>query len=243
MPVPLGYRETATESRVIEAVWSAAARPDAPGVIAHVVLPDGCLDLVFRHRRDTAGRVEVAALVAVGPAGRAQTVPVLPGEAFVGLRFRPGWGGACLGVRAGELAGRAAAAQDVAPWLAAIERRLAGTRTSAEAAAALTDAGERLAPAARAPERRALEAVRLLRASGGRIDAGEAARSLGVSPRTLRREVGEAVGLGPKALARVFRFRRALALESGYADQAHMARESRALGGFAPSRSLAPPAA
>jgi AraC-like DNA-binding protein len=77
--------------------------------------------------------------------------------------------------------------------------------------------------------------------------------SLGVSPRTLRRRCGDAFGYGPKTLERILRFQRflrllrrsdalqlvALALEAGYADQAHLTREVRRLSGFSPAALVA----
>jgi methylphosphotriester-DNA--protein-cysteine methyltransferase len=74
------------------------------------------------------------------------------------------------------------------------------------------------------------------------------AAELGVSSRQLQRLVGAAAGYGPKMLARVLRFRRLqalapaplleLALEAGYADQAHMTSEVRLLAGVPPVRFL-----
>jgi AraC-like DNA-binding protein len=69
----------------------------------------------------------------------------------------------------------------------------------------------------------------------------------------LHRRVLGAVGYGPKVLARIVRFRRFLALVSrrdavsladlahsaGYADQAHLARECRALAGRTPAELVA----
>jgi AraC-like DNA-binding protein len=74
------------------------------------------------------------------------------------------------------------------------------------------------------------------------------AAELGVSTRQLQRLVSAAAGYGPKMLARVLRFRRLqalapaplveLALEAGYADQAHMTAEVRLLAGLSPVRFL-----
>jgi AraC-like DNA-binding protein len=79
------------------------------------------------------------------------------------------------------------------------------------------------------------------------VDAGrpiaEVADTVGLSDRQLHRRSLVAFGYGPKVLARILRLRRALALardgssfarasvEAGYADQAHLAREVRALAG------------
>jgi AraC-like DNA-binding protein len=80
-------------------------------------------------------------------------------------------------------------------------------------------------------------------------------RTLGVSERQLLRQFTAAVGYGPKTLGRVLRFQRVrmlaermlpdglslawLALEAGYADQAHMTREVTRLAGLPPGALLA----
>jgi AraC-like DNA-binding protein len=101
------------------------------------------------------------------------------------------------------------------------------------------------------------EAVKLLRRARGGVGIGQVAAALGVGQRRLERAFDRSVGLSPKALARVLRFRRALgdlgrphdarsaplwaslALGAGYADQSHFIREFKALAGLTPSRYLA----
>lgn len=101
------------------------------------------------------------------------------------------------------------------------------------------------------------EAWRLLTGSGGTIRADRLARQVSYSPRYLQRRFRAETGLTPKAAARVARFDRArrtlqrraqlgqpaalaeLATACGYYDQAHLAREFRALAGCAPSAWLA----
>ncbi|MGH2872178.1 MAG: helix-turn-helix transcriptional regulator [Solirubrobacteraceae bacterium] len=71
------------------------------------------------------------------------------------------------------------------------------------------------------------------------------AAELGFSERQLRRRFLASVGYGPKILQRVLRLRRFLAaerhhlaraaLDAGYADQAHLARECVRLTGLSPS--------
>ncbi|EST36312.1 hypothetical protein N566_16500, partial [Streptomycetaceae bacterium MP113-05] len=82
------------------------------------------------------------------------------------------------------------------------------------------------------------------------VGVAEAADAAGLSERQLRRRALDAFGYGPKTLARVLRMRRALqlaesgapfaqvAVVTGYADQAHLAREVRALTGRPLSRLL-----
>jgi AraC-like DNA-binding protein len=77
---------------------------------------------------------------------------------------------------------------------------------------------------------------------------------VGLSERQLRRRVESAVGYSPRTLARIVRFQRflaaararrpedrelaALAADAGFADQAHLTREARSLGGLPPAALL-----
>jgi AraC-like DNA-binding protein len=101
------------------------------------------------------------------------------------------------------------------------------------------------------------QAWRALLASGGTAAVPELAREAGWSSRRLGTRFQAEVGLGPKQAARVVRFDRArrllqrrvtaagqpelasLAAACGYYDQAHLAREFRALAGCPPSRWVA----
>ena len=100
-------------------------------------------------------------------------------------------------------------------------------------------------------------AWRQLLTSGGAIRAAELAEQTGWSGRHLASRFRAEIGLTPKAAARVIRFHRArrllaaqaaegggyrladLAVTCGYFDQAHLAREFRALAGCPPSQWLA----
>lgn len=110
--------------------------------------------------------------------------------------------------------------------------------------------GRRLADSP--PPPRELEwAWRQLVRSGGRVRVHALALELGWSPRRLIDRFRDHVGLPPKTAAQVIRFDRAVtALRSGrpriaevaaacgYADQAHLARDVRALGGVTPGQLL-----
>ena len=96
-------------------------------------------------------------------------------------------------------------------------------------------------------------AWRQLSRSGGALPVGALSAEIGWSHRHFVSRFREQIGLAPKALARVLRFRRALtllggavpdpwariAVECGYSDQAHLNREFRALAGRTPTALLA----
>ena len=83
--------------------------------------------------------------------------------------------------------------------------------------------------------------------AGGSAGVADVAGRVYVSERQLQRRFAEQVGYGPKTFQRIVRFQQALgrlaredsglahtAVSAGYADQAHLARESRRLAGLSP---------
>ncbi|MEV7570665.1 helix-turn-helix domain-containing protein [Streptomyces tanashiensis] len=192
------------------------------------VLPDGCMDLIWAD----------GILLVAGPDTRAYA-PAEFAARYAGIRFAPGDAPGLLGVPAHELRDRRVALG--ALWGEAEARRLGERITEApDPAAALDALVLRRAAGAFAPDP-------LLRAVVARLAAGrpvaETAREVGLGARQLHRRSLDAFGYGPKTLARVLRLQRALALvragvpyaeaavRAGCADQAHLARETRALAG------------
>ena len=92
----------------------------------------------------------------------------------------------------------------------------------------------------------------MLRTAPAATPVARLAAELGTSERQLHRRCVAAIGYGPKLLHRVLRMRRflalaaapgapglsALAFEAGYADQAHLVRETRIMAGVTPSALL-----
>lgn len=155
------------------------------------------------------------------------------------IRFAPGTAPALLGVPAHRLRDRRVALDDL--WPAGEVRRLAGRVASyGDPRAGLEALAARRAAEAGPPDPLVAEVVALLRA--GRPVARIAA-AVGLGERQLRRRSLDAFGYGPRTLGRVLRLRSALELAragmpyaevacvAGYADQAHLAREVRALAG------------
>ncbi|MFC4125225.1 DUF6597 domain-containing transcriptional factor [Nocardia rhizosphaerae] len=204
-------------------IWT---RESPPGPVT--VFPDGCMDLIW-----TEGTLLVA-----GPDSRPFHT-VSGGSEYVGIRFAPGAAPRLLGLPASELLDQRVPLADVLP-----------SRQARELAARIDDAPDR---------EHALETLAMrLAADAGRADpvptaiadfiaagatVAETAARVGISTRMLHRRSLSAFGYGPKMLARVLRFQRALAAlrtglpaaetaaVTGYADQAHLSRELRDLAG------------
>ncbi|MEV3993694.1 helix-turn-helix domain-containing protein [Streptomyces sp. NPDC049837] len=209
-------------------VWTRTAVTGGGPAAPFSVLPDGCMDLLWSE-----GRLYVA-----GPDTRAY-IPEHPGAPYAGVRFAPGDAPTLLGVPAHELRDRRV--ELAALWPGGRVRQLAErVGEAADPAAALEDLALRCAADAPRPDP-------LLRAAVAGLNAGltvaRAAEAVGLGARQLHRRSLDAFGYGPKTLARVLRLQRALALvragvpyaraaaEAGCTDQAHLAREMRALGG------------
>jgi AraC-like DNA-binding protein len=184
-------------------------------------------------------------MIVAGPDTRAHLTPVRAGARYVGVRFRPGQGPGVLGVPAAELRDHRLALEQL--WPTGEVRRLTEVVTAAtdRPAALATEIGRYL--------RRAGPIDPRADAVSGHLRAGHSiavtADAVRLGPRQLYRMSLAAFGYGPKTLARVLRFDRAVALArtgvafatvaatAGYADQAHLSREVRELAGV-PLRDL-----
>ncbi|HEX2144700.1 MAG TPA: AraC family transcriptional regulator [Glycomyces sp.] len=237
MPEVSTYEERPVRGAL--AAWSPCAwvrAAPATGVAETRVVPDGCLDLLWR-----AGGLEIA-----GPDTAHREVPLAPGECIVGVRLRPGAARPLLGetpatevVNAqpalNDLWGREARrledrlSVETDPW------RIAGALAGALGSRASIHGPDAVAVAvADALDRPRPPAIASL------------AWEMGYSERQLRRRVLAAAGYGPKTLEQILRFRRSLeasgrgadwsriAAEQGYADQAHLSRQMRRWSGASP---------
>jgi methylphosphotriester-DNA--protein-cysteine methyltransferase len=222
----------------VACVWTTSASGPAP----RAILPDACFDLV--HGR--AGGLFVA-----GPDTHATVVDGGGPGTVVGARFWTGAGAELLGVPATALRdARVPLAELWGEDALRLEDELADAGgATALRAAALERALVRRARRAGPPDALVGAAVGRIRRDAG-APVGRLGFALGVSERQLRRRVAAAAGYGPKTLARILRFQRLLrlaerpgaisaglawlALEAGYADQAHMTAECSALAGEPP---------
>jgi AraC-like DNA-binding protein len=207
-----------------------------------VVASDATIDLQWiDHRFRVAG-----------PDSEAVVEHLSAGTLVIGFRFRPAAAATWLGIGVSEIANRRPDLE--ALWGARGRRAAADVATEEDISGLIRSLQAvigQMAPAPHSesadPEMRA--AYRLIAAGAppGAPLVPWLARALGMSERTLRRRFDHAFGYGPKTLDRILRYQRyrrmaensseatvALALDSGYADQAHLVRESRRLTGCTP---------
>jgi AraC-like DNA-binding protein len=207
------------------------------------ILPDGALDLVWR-----LGAGAPTAL-GFGTGTRPRDAKLAKGALYFGLRFRSGSAHRFLdegdlsdltdsaresGLRGGggDLARALNDAEDFPARARILSRHLA-----------------RLAEQAAAPDLIEL-AARAIEQGGGAEKIDDLAARLGVTRRHLERLARKQLGVSPKMLARIARFRRAarmiqkgealsgadLAAACHYVDQAHLIREFQEFAGATPKR-------
>ncbi len=223
MELTPGYRELAAPAAIADVVACLWVRVCTDARTVRIV-PDGCADVVWVQGEGT---------MIAGPDTEAKLMTVNSGAVLVGLRLLPGAGGGVLGVPLDALRDQRVGVAEVDSALD-IDAGLAPDEVLTRFVSAVAGRrGDQLVTAA---------ARRL-----GNLEIGSIADELGVSERQLLRRFHAAAGYGPKTLERVLRFARfvraidrgradiaRLALDSGYADQAHLTRETNRLAGLTP---------
>lgn len=218
-------------------MWSHATT--GPHAMRLAVVPDGCVDLLWRADK----------FVVVGPDVVAARPMLAAGKTVVGLRFQPGAASQWLGLPMSAIVGQTVPMTEFwGPEADRIGEALASASTDREQALLLQRLLLARAQGAKPPPREAASIVVLLwrdEASAGHPVAA-AGDHLNMSERTLRRWSDAQFGYGPKTLHRILRFQRfralaatsgegglaGLAFDAGYADQAHLSREVQDLCGM-----------
>lgn len=247
MPLPHGYSEALhfePDRLAGEATW----RFFADHACEHRVLPDGRCDIILRFHSDGTKPLGAIFPLVTGAATRFHIVPIASGTGYVGVRLRPGVAQGVLGLDPRKITNRVIAGEvafellpdlrqlcDPAPSIDVLMNRLADFIQQRSVHVTVDPMTARL--------------IDTLHVTGGRVPISDIATLHGIDVRTMHRRVAEATGLTPKQLAMVIQFQRALrlrfregldaaatAFEAGYADQAHMSRTFRQMGGISPAR-------
>lgn len=188
---------------------------------AYRVLPDGCTDLLVQP---TAGGGLVVEMV--GAMTRHRDVALEPGRRVLGLRFRPGMAWRYLPVPAAEVADRSVPLTALSvPWARALAALAGPLGEPAAPAAALALLASGLAP--HQPAGPVQRLCAWLAEAHGCVRIDDLAARSGYSARQLRRLFLAQVGMGPKQLARILRFQRAVEMARAAAQGAAAARKAR----------------
>jgi AraC-like DNA-binding protein len=212
----MDYREASPPPELgglIKVRWTLAGSGGADGWLAQQAVPDGCVEIITRLAGRSRWDGEQPVRFAVGLIERPEGFEISGDARFEAVRLWP-WAWPLVGNRPlAELRGRWLSYEGPAPD--EIERRLAAASDLAAIGRAILAAGT----------------------------VGEMSRTTGMSPRALQRWFARHVGLPPRRYLRLLRFHKAFeqvpeqpsladhAAAQGYADQAHMARDFRAMAG------------
>lgn len=250
---PMDYREhpvPAALRRHVRCVWR--LRDSAhPGAV-RTIYPDGCCELIA-HLGDPPHAFDART------GWRPQARQLFAAQQRTAVRLRASAAVDCVGVRL-QPAASAAVVDAPGNWrdriadLAEIDagfaaRFAAATRSHVDAndAALWTLLEERLLRYA--PDARIEAAIAELDATGGRARIEATATFVGMGLRSFQKRFLECVGLGAKEYARLLRLQATiraldgddsplsqLAVDAGFADQAHATRELARLTGLTPAR-------
>jgi AraC-like DNA-binding protein len=243
---PFQYVEMEAASSLADVVmtyWGFTVNSLPSPDFMHQVWPDGCVSLAMSFGEDRC-----YGAVIVGPRIVATPVAVHAGERYFGIRFRPESGAVSCGRDATTLRDEKVFAREIfGERIDALTNALATVHDS-EAAARVMDewlAGVRVAPDA--IDATVREAVQYIVREDGTCSMQDVADAVHLTLRQLQRRFRSATGLTPKEYANIRRARAALKLmlsgehtgkrsrafggwarvaaESGFADQAHLAKE------------------
>ncbi len=238
------YREFAPSadlSAFVACGWIKAVRN---GPASLPIIPDACADILT---------YDDGAPFVVGPDAETRWVTLREGLVITGLRLRPGAAQTILGCTASELLGSSALLVDLWRDSIALHHRLEGMHAPGARLAQLEHWVRLRLQRSITRELGVLSACRAL-AREPRLTLDDVAGSLGWNARMLHRKFTAACGYGPKHLQRILRVQgvlraahasdhlrslSAIAAELGFADQAHLSKDFKAVTGFSPGAYLA----
>ena len=240
------YREFTPPSPLKEhvlCIWTQTIA-NSRGSHSHLVLPDACVDIVF---------INNDAPVVVGPWTESFVADLAAGTTIVGVRFHPGRAPGLLGIPADTLLNQSVPLDAISR--APLRDRLSCIADEPDLAtkrSALIAGLFHSLPNRSPIDHPVSAAIRwLARDANGHVQ--QLSDWIGLSSRQLQRRFSSAVGYGPKTFHSILRFQRVLnlasgepngktladlALQAGYADQAHMTREVRRFSGTPPKQVL-----
>jgi AraC-like DNA-binding protein len=233
----------------IECIWSVSDRVTRIARPPDRLTPDGCPELIV-HRADRYARVVDGRLVRqpaaflAGTLSRPWIVQAPARVGTIGVRFRPGGLTALFGASLAGTADREVPLGELPAPLAVLVatiRRARGPASALRAAEAWLLTHVAAQPGGRVPA--CAEAVRAIQRRRGRVGVEALAAAVGLPRRRLERLFRRETALSPKQYIRIVRLIGLLgrldapdrdrlidvALDAGYFDQAHMARDFKAL--------------
>ena len=241
---------------LIRCIWVFEATPDdGPAEIQRIV-PDGCPEMVL-HYGDQCREIELSGTLKrqsrfVFAGQLSQPLLLQPGRraGMIGIRLQPSGARAFLGLSMHEATDVRLDLTDV--WAqdgAALIEAVGNANNTAERMHLVAQfLQQKFVQARKQSDTTVTHGVALLQSSGGHISVDDLAHHCGLSSRQLERRFLGEVGIPPRLLASIFRFRRVFdllehepsgrwvsaAIGAGYFDQAHMIRDFKRFAGQRP---------
>lgn len=223
------------------------------------VMPDGCMELIVHYGDAMNARVNGGGFdknpksVLAGQMSRFLELQSTGRLGMIGVRFLPGGASAFFRLSLHALADRIVGFDCLeARDLAEFEDRVCGAETDAQRLDLVTGFLLRRLSHGRYDDPMVTRSVRQILTYGGNTSVDALTAAAGISARQLERRFKSAVGILPKLLCRIVRFRRVFdviertarprwaeaALACGYYDQAHLIRDFNRFAGQAPAAYL-----
>jgi AraC-like DNA-binding protein len=244
----------------VKCFWLLEDSPVSAGPVDAIV-PDGCPEIIVhygdRFTEDAAGRrIVQPEVIVTGQMTRPLMLRPTGRVGMVAARFRADGLFPILGVPMHELVDRRVPLETICRDVATLQGRIAEAASDRERVSHLATFLERKLLERKLAERRALDVVvehnvHAILASGGQISPDELAQRAGLTARQLERRFQVAVGVSPKFLCRIVRFRAifdrlqsrapwsSIALDCGFFDQSHLNRDFKQFAGQSPTAFLA----
>lgn len=240
---------------IVKCFWLLEDSPVPDGPLDAVV-PDGCPEIIVhygdRFTEDAAGQQKVQPDVIVsGQLTRPLMLRPTGRVGMVGARLQAHGLFPILGVPMHELVDRRVSLEAICSGVSTLQAQIAEADTDRERVGHLETFLER-----KLAERGTLDAVvqhnvHAILASGGQISPEQLAQCAGLTVRQLERRFQVSVGVSPKFLCRIVRFRAIfdrlqsstpwtnIALDCGFFDQSHLIRDFKLFAGQSPTAFLA----
>ncbi|RPI76789.1 MAG: AraC family transcriptional regulator [Desulfobacteraceae bacterium] len=238
----LEYTPCAELKPYINCFWSYHCGSAVQDPIKHIILPDGCIDIIFDYGAD---RPDPAFIVG------AMTKPIMnQRQHLLGIRFQPGMAYSFLKTPLHHLTDLTVDLSAVwGPSSQEIHSKMLETNPAGAWSVLTRELIGRLDQAA-VPDQRILAAVSWIKKHNGSLSVQQLSDKLGLSRQHFKRRCAQYTGLTPKNLLTTYRFKALmkqaksnptlawsrLAVDAGYYDQAHLISEFKTMTGLTPTR-------